>query len=474
MACWRRSSASTSRSSARSWRRCCWSSRLIKRELPQYNIQLRYYEHYPFIKVDIQTPYPRVYATRAILDDGARYFGPFRNANAVATTIELITDLFPVRTCTVKVTDPAKRWRPCLRLDFGQCLGPCVGKTDVATYRALIDDILAYLDGRREPLVNRLWERLRAASDRLDFERAARLRDAIRQVNEVTIGQSLLTAAVERTHLLIALPSAEPGARELLLILAGRLAAQARVAADEPAVDAARALNARLGGGGGTHRPRPAGRPGGRRRDRDHQPLAPPEPGQSVDRAAAGRPSRRGWLAGRRRAPASRPPRWRCGRLAGSRPSRSKWSSTCSIASPPTSDQPAPAACYNRAMTTATATSAAARLPAILAALEEAYGRPEWRPTGEPLAELIQTILSQHTSDINSGRAYRSLMARFPDFAAVRDAPHAEVADAIRSGGLAEIKAQRIQAALRALSADGEPPRCPTWRRCRWTRRGAI
>jgi endonuclease-3 len=107
------------------------------------------------------------------------------------------------------------------------------------------------------------------------------------------------------------------------------------------------------------------------------------------------------------------------------------------------------------------ATSAAARLPAILAALEEVYGRPEWRPTGEPLAELIQTILSQHTSDINSGRAYRSLMVRFPDFAAVRDAPHTAVADAIRSGGLADVKARTIQAALRALSVDGGPPALP-------------
>jgi DNA polymerase-3 subunit epsilon len=219
-------------------------SRLIKQELPRYNIQLRYYDHYPFIRIDVDTPYPRIVATRALADDGARYFGPFRNAGAVQTTIDLITDLFPIRTCTNKVTDPARRWRPCLRLDFGQCLGPCVGRTTVAEYRALIDDIIAYLDGRREPLVNRLWEQLRAASDRLDFERAARMRDAIRQVTEVAVSQSLLTAAVARTHLLITLPSAEAGAREVLLILAGRLAAQVRLPAGEDVAVSAERLHA--------------------------------------------------------------------------------------------------------------------------------------------------------------------------------------------------------------------------------------
>jgi DNA polymerase-3 subunit epsilon len=219
-------------------------SRLIKREQPRYNVQQRYFEHYPFIKIDVQTPYPRIVATRVIQEDGARYFGPFRNPGAVTTTIELLTDLFPVRTCTVKVSQPEKRWRPCLRLDLGQCLGPCAGKTDMATYRALIDDIIAYLEDQREPLVNRLWAQLRAASDRLDFERAARYRDAIRQVNEVTVSQSLLTAAVERTHLLIALPSAVPGAREVLVIAGGRLAAQVRLPDGQPAAEAAGQLHA--------------------------------------------------------------------------------------------------------------------------------------------------------------------------------------------------------------------------------------
>jgi endonuclease-3 len=103
----------------------------------------------------------------------------------------------------------------------------------------------------------------------------------------------------------------------------------------------------------------------------------------------------------------------------------------------------------------------AERLPRILDALEAAYGRPDWRASGEPLAELVQTILSQHTSDINSERAYRSLREHYPTFAAVRDAPLPLVAEAIRSGGLAEVKARYIQAVLQALSPNGGEPALP-------------
>src|SRR5215831_18086583 len=84
--------------------------------------------------------------------------------------------------------------------------------------------------------------------------------------------------------------------------------------------------------------------------------------------------------------------------------------------------------------------------------LGEAYGLPQWRPNGDPLGELVATILSQHTSDVNSERAFRQLRERFPSWEEARDAPVKEVAEAIRSGGLAEVKAERIQNILRLLT----------------------
>ena len=92
------------------------------------------------------------------------------------------------------------------------------------------------------------------------------------------------------------------------------------------------------------------------------------------------------------------------------------------------------------------------RVAWIYERLAEVYGMPEWRPNGDPLGELVATILSQHTSDVNSERAYKQLRERFPTWEEVRHAPVEEVADAIRSGGLAEVKAERIQDILRLLT----------------------
>lgn len=104
------------------------------------------------------------------------------------------------------------------------------------------------------------------------------------------------------------------------------------------------------------------------------------------------------------------------------------------------------------ASTAAEPVSAPPKLERIYQLLLQTYGEPEWQPTGDALGELVGTILSQHTSDINSGRAYQQLVAAFPSWEAVRDAPVEQVAEAIRSGGLANIKAQRIQEVLRVLT----------------------
>jgi endonuclease-3 len=114
--------------------------------------------------------------------------------------------------------------------------------------------------------------------------------------------------------------------------------------------------------------------------------------------------------------------------------------------------------CYNAAMSTEVPSLTSAEITAppklerIYHLLVQAYGTPDWCPAGDPLGELVGTILSQHTSDVNSGRAYSQLVAAFPNWEAVRDAPVEQVAQAIRVGGLANLKAQRIQEVLRVLT----------------------
>lgn len=201
-------------------------SQLIKALQPAYNVQLRNYELYPFIKVDVRHLFPRVYATREVAADGARYFGPFRSRRMVDLTIELIQKIFPVRTCTRSLPPQAKPSDPCLRLHLNRCSAPCRGGADAEQYRKVIEEVCAFLGGEREDLLDRLRRQMFEASQQLNFERAAWLRDAIRSLDEVLIGQQLITGAVEANNLFIVYPSAQENHNEIFLIRHGRLVQQ--------------------------------------------------------------------------------------------------------------------------------------------------------------------------------------------------------------------------------------------------------
>ncbi|MGH2481585.1 MAG: GIY-YIG nuclease family protein, partial [Ktedonobacteraceae bacterium] len=198
-------------------------SQLIKQLQPAYNVQLRNYELYPFIKIDTQHTFPRVYATREVAADGARYFGPFRSKRLVDLTIELVQKVFPIRTCTRSLPPQAKPSEPCLRLHLNRCSAPCRGDADPEAYRQVIAEVCAFLGGEREDLLDRLRRQMLESSQQLNFERAAWLRDTIRSVDEVLIGQKLITGAVESNNLLIVYPSARENSNEVFLIRHGRL-----------------------------------------------------------------------------------------------------------------------------------------------------------------------------------------------------------------------------------------------------------
>src|SRR5438309_1839181 len=201
-------------------------SQLIKQLQPTYNVQLRNYELYPFIKIDVQHPFPRVYSTKEVAADGARYFGPFRSRRIVDFTIELIQKVFPVRTCIRSLPPLAKPSDPCLRLHLDRCPGPCRGNVDPAEYAKVIEQICAFLGGEREDLLDRLRRQMLEASQQMNYERAAWLRDTIRSADEVLIGQRLITGAVEANNLFIVYPSAREDHNELFLVRHGRLVQQ--------------------------------------------------------------------------------------------------------------------------------------------------------------------------------------------------------------------------------------------------------
>lgn len=210
-------------------------SQLIKRLQPRFNVQLRNFEHYPFIKVDMAEAYPRFLATREVAADGARYFGPFRSGRIVNVTIELIQKVFSVRTCTRKLPPFGPPSDPCLRYHLKRCPGPCRGvlpSAEQQEYTRVVEEACAFLGGERDDLLDRLRKQMFAASARQDFERAARLRDALRDADQVLLGQRLISGAVLANNLLIIYPSHETDHLELFLIRHGRLARLLRAAND--------------------------------------------------------------------------------------------------------------------------------------------------------------------------------------------------------------------------------------------------
>lgn len=227
-------------------------SKLIKHYLPKYNRQLRNYESYPFIKIDLSQRFPRVYSVREIKDDGGRYFGPFQSRKAVDATIEIIEQLFPVRNCTrsfelITLERQKQQKPPCLRYDLGRCPGPCLkGKADEAaniTYLQIVEEVINFLSGEKEAMLDMLWERMNKAAANQDYEKARLLRDAIQQVEKIVANQTILAAAIEGNNLLICLPSCQPGAFEVLFVCRGRLGRQVRVTSQQAQTDLAQQLS---------------------------------------------------------------------------------------------------------------------------------------------------------------------------------------------------------------------------------------
>ena len=163
---------------------------LIKKHRPRYNISLRDDKTYPFIKVTWNEEYPRVYATRRVEKDGAKYYGPYASAGAMHETLALLKRLFPLRSC--RSMDAR---RPCLEFHINRCLAPCAGLVEVATYREMVQTVCLFLEGRSTDVEKDLKRRMLLASEEMKFELAARLRDQLAAVRQVTEKQNIVTGA---------------------------------------------------------------------------------------------------------------------------------------------------------------------------------------------------------------------------------------------------------------------------------------
>jgi excinuclease ABC subunit C len=164
---------------------------LIKRHHPYYNVRLKDDKTFPFLKISTNEEWPRVYFTRRVEGDGGRYFGPFASAYSVRETLKALRAMFPFRTCTRPVTGTDER--ACLEYHMNRCVAPCVGAADREEYAGVIRQVILFLEGRDEQVIEQVRAKMDQAAESLNFERAGILRDQIKAICSVIEGQRIAT-----------------------------------------------------------------------------------------------------------------------------------------------------------------------------------------------------------------------------------------------------------------------------------------
>jgi len=164
---------------------------LIKRHRPRYNVRLKDDKSFPYLKIDINEDWPRVYITRRLEENGGRYFGPFASAKSVRQTLKVLKGIFPFRSCRKAIT--GTDLRPCLEYHIHHCLGPCIGAVSKEEYAEVIKQVVLFLEGKQEVVVQELQSKMDKAAEALDFEKATLLRDQLQAIDRVIEGQRIAT-----------------------------------------------------------------------------------------------------------------------------------------------------------------------------------------------------------------------------------------------------------------------------------------
>ncbi|MBD9158312.1 MAG: excinuclease ABC subunit UvrC [Clostridiales bacterium] len=160
---------------------------LIKKNRPKFNVLLKDDKTYPYIKIDVKSDFPGVFITRRLTNDGAKYFGPYANPGSAKEMIDFIKQRYKIRQCrTLK-----PRTRPCLNYHIGRCLAPCMGYVTKEEYKEQINEIIDLLDGKTEKIIKELTEQMQIASQKMDYEKAANLRDRIQAIERISTKQKV-------------------------------------------------------------------------------------------------------------------------------------------------------------------------------------------------------------------------------------------------------------------------------------------
>lgn len=196
---------------------------LIKEHRPKYNTMLMDDKSYPFIKVTVNEPFPRVMLARQMKKDKAKYFGPYTSAGAVKDTIELIRKLYHVRSCNRSLPKDIGKERPCLNYHIHQCQAPCQGYISQEEYRKSIDEVVRFLNGHYDLVLKELEEKMMAASDSLEFEKAIEYRELLTSVQKVAQKQKITDTAGDDRDIIAMASEGEDAVVQVFFIRSGRL-----------------------------------------------------------------------------------------------------------------------------------------------------------------------------------------------------------------------------------------------------------
>ena len=197
---------------------------LIKKYRPKYNILLKDDKQYPYIKVTINEPYPKVMKVRKLKKDGAKYYGPYVSGITLKNTLELVQKLFKPPSCHRRFPQDIKKGRPCLNYHINNCFAPCTGKVSKEEYRQIYFNICRFLDGNHRELIASLKADMNDAAEKRQYERAADFRDKIRAIQDIEERQKIINTAKQDNRDVIALAREEAVAFcEVFFIRSGKV-----------------------------------------------------------------------------------------------------------------------------------------------------------------------------------------------------------------------------------------------------------
>lgn len=194
---------------------------LIKQHRPFYNVRLKDDKRYPYIKIHWQDDFPKLSVTRNMVQDGSRYFGPYTSVWAVHQTLDILRKIFPYLTCAREIT--GKDPRPCLYYDIHLCSGPCIGAISKKDYRQMIDDLARFLEGKTDPVLKRLQKEMDSASEAMNYEKAALIRDQIQAIQRVVERQKIISTERKDSDVIAMARSNGEACVQVFFIRSGKL-----------------------------------------------------------------------------------------------------------------------------------------------------------------------------------------------------------------------------------------------------------